>query len=83
MNDDRSPDGEDAIFGVERLGQRLVAPEQEGPQPEQLDLFGVFVVSENVLEIQQAPRLGRAPIAHPKCDLRIAHLGNRGRERRE
>jgi hypothetical protein len=66
---------------VKFLGEAPVAFEQVRPQAVDLHLLDVLVVGEDVLEVEQLSRLGRAPVAEAEGDLREAHLGQRRRHR--
>ena len=80
MGDPGALDGELAVLLVEHLRQRAVTVEEERAEAEELHLLGVLVVGEDVLEVQQAARLRRAPVAHAEGDLRVAHLGDGRRD---
>ena len=56
-----------------------VAAEQQRPEAEELHLLGVLVVGEHVLEVVEAPRLGRAPVA--QAEGRAARSASRRRSR--
>ncbi len=56
-------DREGAVLPVERRRERLVPLEEHRPEPEELHLLGVVVVGEDVLQIVELARLGRAPVA--------------------
>ena len=71
------------VLRVEVLRELAVAPEQHRPEAEELHLLRVLVVREDVLEVEQPARLGRAPVAEAKRELREAHLGEGRRDRRD
>src|SRR5439155_3150086 len=77
VRDAASLDCELVILLVELFCEAFVAIEKERPEAEELHLFGVLVVREDVLEIKEPSRLGRAPVAHAKCDLRVTHFRER------
>ena len=79
----RAPHVELAVLLVELLAELLVALEQHRPDAEELHLLRVLVVREHVLEVEQPPRLGRAPVSDPEGELREAHLGDRRGDRRD
>jgi len=56
------------------------ASEQERPQPEDLDLLGVLVVGEHVLEIVEPARAGRLLIAKAIGQPREPNLHERSRD---
>ena len=52
---------------MEAFGELLVATEEERTEAEELHLLGVLVVREDVLEVHQPARFGRAPVAQAKA----------------
>ncbi len=81
--DDRAPRRELRVLGVEPLRELLVSCEEHRPEPEELHLLRVLVVGEHVLEVDEAARIGRAPVAQAERRLRVAHLRDRRGHRRE
>ena len=81
--DDRAPRRELGILGVEALRELLVSSKEHRPEPKELHLLRVLVVGEDVFEVDEAPRVGRAPVAQAKRRLREAHLRDRRRHRGE
>ena len=79
----RPLDVEAPVLLVEVLRELAVATEEHRTEAEELHLLGVLVVREDVLEIEEPARLGRAPVADAEGELREAHLGDRRGHRRD
>ena len=80
--EDGAAEREAPVLAEELLAQVLVAIEEETPEAEELDLLHVRVVREDVLEVVDLARLGRAPVLQAKGGAREPHLRDRRRDRR-
>jgi hypothetical protein len=74
--------GELGVLAVEGLAELPVAVEQEAAETEDLDLLRVLVVGEHVLEVIEAARVRRAPVAQAEGGGAELDLGDGGRDGR-